>query len=80
MFLLDSLLFSTAVVTDSYLKERSPAHTLVGDLSVGLTLFYLAGVVMPLLGGILWQHIGYEGTFILGSLLALLSIAVSRFL
>lgn len=80
LFLLDSTLFAASVVTDSYLKTKSAPQELIGDVASGLTLFYLAGILAPVAGGILWEHLDHKATFLLGSGLAGLSILVSRYL
>jgi predicted MFS family arabinose efflux permease len=80
LFLLDSLFFAASVVTDSYLKTKSAPQEVIGDVASGLTLFYLGGILAPLAGGILWEHLDHKATFLLGSGLAVLSILTSRYL
>ena len=78
LFLLDSLLFSTSVITEGYLKNKSLPRDLIGDVATGLTLFYIAEVLTPLLGAMLWELLNFKATFLLGSILACISILVSR--
>ena len=76
LYLLDSLLFCSSVATDSYLKNRVEKEELVGYLSSGVTFFYIAGVIVPIAGGLFWKEFG-QPTFLLVSALALTAIWVS---
>ena len=78
LFLLDSVLFSTSVITEGHLKKKSPPRDLIGDIATGLTLFSIAEVLTPLLGSMLWELLSFKATFLLGSILACISILVSR--
>jgi MFS family permease len=78
LFWCDSLLFGVSVLTDGYLKKTSVSSNLVGDVATGLTLFYLAGFLMPRLVGMIWDNRGSESAFAVGSILALLAALVSR--
>lgn len=78
LFWCDSLLFGVSVLTDSYLKKISASSNLVGDVATGLTLFYIAGFLMPHLAGMIWDNRGSESAFAFGSILALLAALVSR--
>lgn len=78
LFWCDSLLFGVSVVTDSHLKKKSTSSNLVGDVATGLTLYYIAGFLMPYLAGMIWDNRGSESALALGSILALLAALVSR--
>jgi hypothetical protein len=80
LFLLDSLLFSTSVITDAHLRARSQPEYVFSDLGTGITLFHVAGFVAPLLGGLTMGLFGYEGAFYLGAAVALLGVILSRYL
>jgi predicted MFS family arabinose efflux permease len=78
LFILDTMLFSASVITDSSLKQRSSPKDIIGDIAFGMTLFYLAGVLTPLAGGLIWKYYGSKGTFLMGTTLAGISILISR--
>lgn len=77
LFLLDSLLVGTSVATDFFLKTQVKAKELVGHISTGITSFYLAGIIIPMAGGLLWKYIGYKIVFISGSMLMILAFIIS---
>ena len=77
VFLLDSLVFCTSAITDSYLKFLSRDKELLGDLATGVTLYHLGGVIMPIAGGLLYAHNDVH-VFLLGSLCTLFSICATK--
>jgi len=77
-YLFDSLLVGVSVLTDSHLKGASRANDTMGDLASGFTLFHLGKAMLPLAGGVLWNHFNQQATFLVGSILAGLAIWVSR--
>lgn len=80
LFLLDSLVFGASVATESHLKQVSAPEDFIGNVAVGLTLFSLAGLVMPLVGGYVMAAFGREPAFLMGTALAIVAIVVSRML
>lgn len=78
LYCFDSLLFGVSVLTDSHLKKVSSPKNFVGDVAAGLTLFHLAGVLIPLVGGTIWEYMNKNLTFIFGSILAGLASLISR--
>ncbi|MCP4119413.1 MAG: MFS transporter [Desulfobacteraceae bacterium] len=76
LYLTDSLVFCTPAIIDAYLKFISKDRDLLGNLSAGLTLFHLGGVVIPPLGGLLYAR-NNTGIFFFGSLFALISLWIS---
>ena len=77
VFLLDSLVFCTSAITDSYVKVLSIDKELLGDLATGVALYHLGGVIMPIAGGLLYAHNDVH-VFLLGSLCALFSICATK--
>jgi len=46
-------------------------------LQMGVATSHVAAVLMPLLGGFLWQWLGYQWAFLIGAAAAALSIGVA---
>jgi hypothetical protein len=78
LYLADSFLFCTSVVTDAHLKLNCTGQDYVGQLSAGVSVFYFAGFIMPGVGAVLWHFFDYHGPFVLGAVLAFISILVSQ--
>ncbi|HEV8634271.1 MAG TPA: MFS transporter [Chloroflexota bacterium] len=60
------LLFSIGVTT--YLKRIAPAADVRPSLAMGLTTMHISAVVLPPLGGLLWEAFGFQVPFLLGAL------------
>lgn len=81
LFLTDSLLFGSSVITDAYLKQADRTEYIVSDLSTGTTFFHLAGVMVPLAGSFILIHIGgLSAVLMLGGLISILGAFTSRFM
>jgi hypothetical protein len=72
------LLFGVSVITDSHLRKISSPKNYVGDVATGLTLFYIAGTVLPLVAGYIWDYRSAHTAFVFGSLLAIVAALVGR--
>ena len=78
LFIIDSLLFGTSVITDSSLRRSVNDSEMAGHIAIGLSLFSLAGVMTPLLGAWLLDVVGRESVFVLATLAALASLVICR--
>jgi predicted MFS family arabinose efflux permease len=78
LYCFDSLLFGVSVITDSHLRKISSPQNYIGDVALGLTLFYIAGTLLPLVAGYIWDYRGAHSAFVFGSLLAIIAALVSR--
>lgn len=73
-FCVDALLFSFSIGITTYLQRILREGERTPTLAMGVTFNHVAAVVVPLVGGHMWQWWGYETTFAAGSLVALLSL------
>lgn len=81
LFLFDSLLMGSAVVTDSYLKRADNEMYVVSDIAFGATFFSLAGVLVPVAGSYFLSHLGGLNSVLgMGIFIAVLGAFVSRFM
>jgi hypothetical protein len=78
LFILDSVLFMSAMALTTYVNRIAPKSEHTQTLSMGIAMNHVAAVAMPALGGLLWMYLGYQWTFLIGALAAVLSLAVSR--
>jgi MFS family permease len=70
------LLFSIAVNT--YLKRIAPDQDVRPTLAMGLTTMHISAVLLPPLGGLLWEAFGYQVPFLLGALFIAGSMLVTQ--
>jgi predicted MFS family arabinose efflux permease len=80
LFLIDSILFGSAVITDAYLKQADRGAYIVSDLATGMTFFHLAGFLLPIAGNLVWVNFGNDTVLTLGVIISLVGALVSRFM
>lgn len=79
LFLLESFFSTTSVVTDSALKHMQPLVTerYISHVAFGVSLYHAAGICTPIIGALLWEAYGAQGTFYFAGSLALLSVLIT---
>jgi predicted MFS family arabinose efflux permease len=80
LYCLDNLLFVGGIALTTYLNRIALPEDLKPTLSMGVTWNHVSSVSAPLIGGFAWYFFGYQVIFVLGALLALLSLLVSQFI
>ena len=79
LFVLDNAIFVLGMAVTTYIGRIAPKAEHTPTLSMGVAMNHVAAVSMPLLGGVLWKFFGYQYTFAIGALAALLSVVLVRF-
>lgn len=76
IFVLDGAFFVFAVGLTTYVGRIAPASERTPTLSMGVAMNHVAAVLMPFLGGILWNSLGYRWAFLIGIPAAVASIVI----
>ena len=79
LFVVDNAIFVLGLAVTTYVGRIAPTAEHTPTLSMGVAMNHVAAVSMPLLGGVIWKIWGYEWTFGIGALAALLSVWLVRF-
>ena len=79
IFVADNAFFVFAMALGTYVNKLVPANERTPTLSMGVAMNHLAAVSMPLLGGLLWNALGYQYAFYLGVVAAALSVIPSLY-
>jgi len=66
-YLIDNIMFGSAIALKSYLRKVSTDEDLTGCLSVGMTANHITAVIIPIAGGVIWSMFGYQATFLAGA-------------
>lgn len=80
LFVVDGAFFVMSMALTTYVGKIAPPEERTPTLSLGVAMNHVAAVSMPLLGGILWTHVGYQWTFAAGALAAAASILAVFFI
>ena len=65
---------------NTYVKKISAAEDLSSNLAMGVTMSHAAAIVVPIAGGVLWQTLGYQVSFIFGGLFVLFSVVFAQWI
>ncbi len=74
LYCLDNIMINFSLALTTYIDRISIPGDLSPNISMGVTVNHIAAVLMPLVGGILWERFGYQTMFVLGASIVLISI------
>jgi predicted MFS family arabinose efflux permease len=78
-YICDQVLFAVSMARTTYLHKRLVCESdFTPTLSLGVSLDHMVAMTIPALGGILWEHFGYEVIFGLAAVLALFNLWVAN--
>jgi len=77
LFVADSAFFVFAMALTTYVNRIAPPGEHTPTLSMGVAMNHVAAVLMPLIGGLLWELAGYRWAFVVGALVAAASVGVA---
>ena len=77
LFVLDHIFFSFNLALESYFQKiaHSPQE-ITSNVSMAQTINHVSALVVPVLGGILWEQIAPSATFLAGVVIAIISLAL----
>jgi MFS family permease len=78
LYCIDNLLFVGGIALTTYINRIALPEDLKPTLSMGVTWNHVSSVLAPLIGGFAWYFIGYQVIFVLGAILALVSLGVAQ--
>ena len=77
VFVVDSAYFVFATALTTFVNRLAPPNEHTPTLSMGVATSHVAAVLMPLVGGVLWQRLGYQWAFLVGAAAAAVGVAVA---
>ncbi len=81
VYCLDSFVYMFSIAQTTYLNKIAPPEDIRPALSMGVTMNHVASVIVPVVGGLIWEALGqYEVVFFGGAVVAIISLLVVQFL
>lgn len=81
VYCLDSFVYMFSIAQTTYLNKIAPPEDVRSALSMGITMNHVTSVIVPVVGGLIWESLGrYEVVFLGGAGVALISLLVVQFL
>ena len=78
IYVLDTGLVGFDVAITTHLGKIAPREVLSAEYAMGSTINHISGIAVPMLGGLLWDHVGSRAVFLCGAAIALVSMLYSR--
>jgi len=79
LFVVDHVLFGFSIALQSYFQKMALGpEEITPNLSLGQTINHIAAVIVPVVGGVVWEALGAQYTFLAGVAIVLLSLALTR--
>lgn len=79
LFVVDHILFGFSIALQSYFQKIAVGpEEITPGISLGQTINHIAAVIVPVVGGVVWEAVGAQYTFLAGVVIALLSLALTR--
>lgn len=80
-YVTDQLLFAVSMARTTYLNRiAESSDDIAPTLSMGVTIDHAVSMVVPLGGGLLWAHYGFEWVFLAATVIALGNLVAAFFL
>ena len=77
LYVIDGSFFIFVIALTTFVNRIAPPAEHTATLSMGVAINHIAAVGMPLVGGLLWDIVGYQWVFIFGAIGAGVSALVS---
>lgn len=79
-YTLDNIFYLGSISLTSYINKIVPKNELRPTLSIGVSMNHIAAVLMPILGGLIWDKVGYEVVFVIGAVVVLVSLFFMKYM
>ena len=81
LFVLDHIFFGLNLAVDSYFQKISHSQEeITSNVSMAQTINHVSALVVPILGGILWEQVSPSATFLAGVVIAVISLVLVQFI
>jgi predicted MFS family arabinose efflux permease len=81
LFIADQVLFGFYIARQSYLQKIAVrSQEITPNVSLGQTINHVAAVVIPLVGGVVWEAVGSRYTFLVGAGIVVLSLILVQWM
>ncbi|MCE5207794.1 MAG: MFS transporter [Chloroflexi bacterium] len=81
LFILDNVFMGFSLALESYFQKIVVSQEeITGNVSMGQTINHISALIVPVVGGILWEQIAPSATFLFGVVVAVISLVLVQFI
>ncbi len=77
LYVVDNVLFGSSIALQSYARKIADKADLTSCISFGVTVNHISAVILPILGGVIWEVLGFRATFLFGAFIVFLDMLFS---
>lgn len=78
-YVIDNSMSAVEMARSTYVRKIAvDLADVTPTLSTGVSLQHIASMVIPIFGGLLWLHVGYQAVFMAAAVIAFLNLVLSR--
>lgn len=77
LYVLDNILFGSSIALHSYIRKISDKADLTSCISFSVTVNHISAVILPILGGVIWELLGFKATFLFGAAIVFIDMLFS---
>ena len=81
LYILDHIFFGFNLAIESYFQKiaRTPQE-ITSNVSMAQTINHISALIVPVLGGVLWEQVSPSATFLAGVAIAVISVILVQFI
>ena len=81
LFVIDNVLFGFSIAIQSFFQKIAVGpEDITPNISLGQTINHIAAVIVPIVGGVVWEAVGARYTFLAGVAIAILSLVLAQWM
>lgn len=81
LFVVDHVLFGFSIAIQSFFQKIAVGpEDITPNISLGQTINHIAAVIVPIVGGVVWEAAGARYTFLAGVIVAVLSLILTQWM
>lgn len=81
LFVADNVLFAFSLASQTYLQKIALGpDEITPNVSLGQTMNHVAAVIIPIVGGVAWETLGAQYTFLAGMGIVAVSLALAQYM
>jgi predicted MFS family arabinose efflux permease len=77
LYVADNILFGSSIALQSYARKIAEKADLTSCISFSVTINHISAVILPVLGGVIWEVLGFKATFLFGAAIVFLDMLFS---
>lgn len=81
LYVMDNIFFGFSVALQSYFQKiAASAEEVTANVSFGQMVNHIPAVVMPIVGGMIWEVFGHRATFLAGVVIVLACLVLTQWM